>query len=268
MLLLMKNAISHIRKTTNLLSWSIYLLCIACFSSITVAKIIDETNPSRLSERDYAIGAKRAAEAAKRVIPRLEREMRNTGLALGNSVFIRVFKETRELEVWILNKTSKRYQEFKKYRIAGMSGRLGSKTMEGDMQAVEGFYRVRRAALNPQSRFHLSFNLGYPNRYDRQHGRTGHSLMIHGNSVSAGCLAMTDFYIEEIYTLCAAAFSNGQTSVSVHCYPFRMTDANLKRVKDHRWYGFWKNLKKGYDAFEKNGRPPRVKVAAGMYIFS
>ena len=256
--------------SNNLMVW---VLCIACLftfagsSAIGVAKVIDTTNPSELSERDYANGAKRAADAAKRVTPRLRQEMFKTGIGVGNPVFIRVIKQTRELEVWVLNKKTQKYQEFKRYRIMGMSGHLGPKVLEGDMQAPEGFYSVGRRALNPQSRFHLSFNLGYPNRYDRAHGRTGHSLMVHGYQVSAGCFAMTDYYVEEIYTLCAEAISNGQGSVPVHSFPFRMTDAKLKEMNGHQWHGFWRNLKTGYDAFEKNKVLPSVKVSGKQYVF-
>jgi len=139
--------------------------------------------------------------AAQRVIPRLRNEMLRTGVQVGSSVFIRVFKHERELEVWLYNKGTKTYQEFKRYHIHGMSGTLGPKIYEGDGQAVEGFYSVRKWSLNPQSRFHLSFNLGYPNKYDKAHKRTGHSLMVHGNRVSAGCLAMTDYNIRLAMTL-------------------------------------------------------------------
>jgi murein L,D-transpeptidase YafK len=263
--------VSEMKKLTSN-KFTIGLLCIVCLFIFTgssvpsVAKEIDTTNPSELSEQDYANGAKRAADAAMRVIPRLKQEMFETGIAVGNPVFIRVFKQTRELEVWMLNKGTKKYQEFKRYRIMAMSGDLGPKLLEGDMQAPEGFYHVGRRALNPQSRFHLSFNLGYPNRYDRAHGRTGHSLMVHGNEVSAGCLAMTDYFIEEIYTLCAAAIENGQASIAVHSFPFRMTDVRMKQAKDNQWYSFWKNLKTGYDSFEKNKVPPSVKVSGKSYL--
>lgn len=259
-----------ISASSSITLWVLCFCGLFTFAGSTVtgvAKVIDTTNPSELSESDYANGTKRAADAAKRVTPRLNLEMLDTGIAVGNPVFIRVIKQTRELEVWVLNKKTKKYQEFKTYRIAGMSGQLGPKVFEGDMQAPEGFYHVGRGALNPQSRFHLSFNLGYPNKYDRVHGRTGHSLMVHGNDVSAGCLAMTDYYVEEIYTLCAAALRNGQTSVPVHSFPFRMTDANLKKEKDNQWYSFWKNLKTGYDVFEKSKVPPRVKVSGKSYVF-
>jgi len=251
----------------KIVSLSRLLLVCGFFFATASASEKDGTNLSQLSEHDYTSGKKRAVEAAKRVIPRLKEEMYQTGLSVGNPVFIRVIKETRELEVWLLNKKTKKYQEFKRYHIAGMSGRLGPKVYEGDLQAPEGFYTVKKWSLNPQSRFHLSFNIGYPNSYDKAHDRTGHSLMIHGNRVSAGCFAMTDYNIEEIYTLCVSAMRNGQASVPVHSFPFRMTAANLKKREGNQWYGFWKNLKTGYDLFEKNKVPPKVSVKNKAYTF-
>jgi len=246
------------------------ILSLVVFISLSVqvrGTVKDSTNPSKLSSQDYAHGGKRSSEAARRVIPRLETEMYKSGVAVGNPVFIRVIKQTRELEVWLMNKQTKKYQEFKTYRIMGMSGKLGPKQFEGDMQAVEGFYNISRNSLNAQSRFHLSFNLGYPNRYDRAHGRTGFALMVHGNRVSAGCYAMTDYYVEEIYTLCSEALRNGQGSIAVHCFPFRMTDEKLKASQSSKWYGFWKNLKTGYDVFEKKQVPPKVGVSGRAYTF-
>lgn len=247
-------------------TFSKIVVCLLMLSSFLIAAT-DETNPSDLSQTNYANGNKRAKDAAQRVIPRLRNEMLRTGVQVGSSVFIRVFKHERELEVWLYNKGTKTYQEFKRYHIHGMSGTLGPKIYEGDGQAVEGFYSVRKWSLNPQSRFHLSFNLGYPNKYDKAHKRTGHSLMVHGNRVSAGCLAMTDYNIEEIYTLCAEALENGQKSIQVHNFPFRMTSENLKHMKTSRWYGFWLNLKTGYDAFEKHKIPPTVSVKGKRYVF-
>ncbi len=81
------------------------------------------------------------------------------------------------------------------------SGGLGPKLREGDHQAPEGFYRVAGGQINPSSRFHLAFNLGYPNAFDRVLGRTGSAIMVHGSRVSDGCFAMGDGAIEEIYAL-------------------------------------------------------------------
>jgi murein L,D-transpeptidase YafK len=89
-------------------------------------------------------------------------------------------------------------------------GGLGPKIRQGDGKAPEGFYRVAPEQMNPASNFHLAFNLGYPNRFDRHYGRTGSALMVHGSCVSIGCYAMTDDGIEEIYALADAAFRNGR----------------------------------------------------------
>ena len=121
--------------------------------------------------------------------------------------------------------------------------------------------------MNPNSRFHLSFNVGYPNTYDRAHERTGDFLMVHGNRVSIGCFAMTDKKIEEIYTLCDAALNKGQKFFRVHSFPFRMTNERLTQESGNRWSSFWKNLKQGYDLFEKNKFPPNVRVENKKYVF-
>jgi len=170
------------------------------------------------------------------------------------------------LEVWIENNQQK-YELFKVYDICTFSGDLGPKLKQGDRQSPEGFYFVKPNQLNPWSRFHLSFNLGYPNKYDRVHGRTGSALMVHGNCVSVGCYAMTDQYIDEIYALVNAALLNGQPFFRVHSFPFKMSDRRMAKEKNNRWYAFWKNLKEGYDDFELNRVPPNVEVNAGNYVF-
>jgi len=208
----------------------------------------------------------RSEAAAKRVRPPLEAALRAKGLRWGAPVFIRIFKEEKQLELWVDN--GKVFKHFKTWPICKFSGVLGPKLKEGDGQAPEGFYFVLPARMNPYSRFHLSFNLGYPNTYDRAHGRTGSALMVHGNCVSIGCYAMTDPRIEEIYSLCDAALMNGQRFFRVHCFPFRMTEANMKRHAKSKWTAEWKNLKRGYDWFEKTKRPPNVEVKGKRYTFS
>jgi len=187
-------------------------------------------------------------------------------LTLGSPVFIRIFKESSELEVWL--KKENEFELFKIYPICYFSGQLGPKLKQGDKQSPEGFYFVPPNMLNPNSRFHLSFNLGYPNKYDRQHGRTGDYLMVHGSCVSVGCYAMENEPIEEIYTLVHSALQQGQAYFRVHAFPFRMTDENMQRHVDHPWFDFWKNLKQGYDWFEETKTPPDVNVQGGVYVFS
>lgn len=182
---------------------------------------------------------------------------------VGDPVFIRIFKEESLLEVWI--RSGAEYQHFKDYFICAYSGYLGPKLQEGDRQSPEGFYKVKKYQLNPNSKYHLSFNLGFPNQYDREHNRTGSFLMVHGDCVSDGCYAMTDEKIEEIYTLVEGALQKGQKVVHVHTYPFRMTEENMALYSDSEWYDFWVNLKEGYDYFEAEHLPPHIKVENGQY---
>jgi murein L,D-transpeptidase YafK len=137
---------------------------------------------------------------------------------------------------------------------------------EGDGQAPEGFYAVAPEAMNPASRYHLSFNLGFPNAYDRARGRTGSFLMVHGACVSVGCVAMTDAGIEEIWTLMQAAFDGGQASVPVHIFPFPMTPENLQQHAGSENAEFWQVLAPAWDAFETSRRVADVTVRRGDYV--
>jgi murein L,D-transpeptidase YafK len=186
------------------------------------------------------------------------------GMKQESPIFVRIFKEENELEVWKLK--DGRFEPFKTYAICAWSGTLGPKVQQGDRQAPEGFYTISRSQMNPNSLYHLAFNIGFPNAYDHANGHTGSALMIHGNCKSAGCYAMTDAYIEEIYALAREAFKGGQTKFHVQAFPFRMTAENMQRHRDSPWYSFWAKLKEGYDAFEAAGKPPIVKVCSKQYL--
>lgn len=201
------------------------------------------------------------------IVPKLEQELAAKNLVFGSPVFIRIFKEPKELELWIKDSNNK-FTLFKIYNICKYSGTLGPKLKQGDKQAPEGFYKVSTAQMNPHSRFHLSFNLGYPNEYDAAYNRTGKNLMVHGSCFSTGCYAVGNKGVEEIYLLAEAALQNGQSGFNVHIFPFRMTDDNLEKHKNSEWKSFWYNLKTGYDFFEKDKIPPDVKVKNKQYIFS
>jgi len=203
----------------------------------------------------------------QRVKPNLQTALKKQGLRYGAPIFIRIFKQPASLEVWMEN-SQKKFQKFKTYPICAFSGQLGPKLKEGDHQAPEGFYFVKTRQLNPHSSFHLSFNLGYPNAYDRAHHRTGSYLMVHGNCVSVGCYAMTDAGIEEIYSLAYGALKNGQGFFRVHIFPFPLTNERLQKQQGSLWYEFWQNLKTGYDWFEQHRRPPNVTVRNKRYVFN
>jgi murein L,D-transpeptidase YafK len=180
-------------------------------------------------------------------------------------IFVRIFKEESELEVWKARDDG-RFYHFKTYPICNWSGEVGPKTTLGDKQAPEGFYRVSNSQMNPNSQYYLAFNLGYPNAYDRALQRTGDALMVHGKCKSVGCYAMTDALIEEIYTLAREALKGGQESFEVHAFPFRMTEVNMARYAGNANVPFWKSLKPGYDFFEKYRLPPTVAVCEKRYV--
>jgi murein L,D-transpeptidase YafK len=176
-------------------------------------------------------------------------------------VFFRAFKLERKLEVWAAASAKDRMVLLQTYPIAAMSGDLGPKRVEGDGQVPEGIYRIDR--FNPQSSYHLSLRVSYPNDADRHFSDpTKPGGDIHGNRVSIGCLAMTDDKIEEIYLL---ALAGRQAGVPIHIFPYRFgSAASEKRVTAKA--ALWDELKQIYWAFEKSRIVPVVTVnAQGQY---
>lgn len=187
------------------------------------------------------------------------------GMGAGDPILVRVYKKESELEVW--KKVNGHYALLKSYPICRWSGQLGPKVREGDRQSPEGFYQITPRQMNPNSSYYLSFDTGFPNAYDRAHGRTGKYLMVHGDCSSMGCYAMTDAGIAEVYAIAREALAGGQRSFQFQAYPFRMTAENLAKYRDDPNMPFWRNLKQGSDHFEVTKREPRVAVCAGRYAF-
>jgi murein L,D-transpeptidase YafK len=194
-------------------------------------------------------------------------ELRAKDMRESDPLLVRIFKEENELEVWKKRRDG-RFAHFRTYEICAWSGELGPKHREGDRQTPEGFYTVTPAQMNPNSSYHLSFNIGFPNTFDRAHGRTGSHIMVHGACSSAGCYAMTDEVIEEIYALAREAFRGGQREFQVQAYPFRMTPENMARHADNPNMPFWRTLKEGNDHFKVTGRAPEVAVCGRNYVFN
>jgi murein L,D-transpeptidase YafK len=192
--------------------------------------------------------------------------MSQIGSSPAEPMMIRVYKQSSELEVWKRTRTGG-YALLKSYPICRWSGTLGPKMKEGDHQAPEGFYDVTPAMMNPKSKYFLSFNVGYPNKFDQAWGRTGSYLMIHGDCLSVGCYAMTNEGIAEIYALVRKAFKGGSRSVQLQLLPFRMTEANLAGHVGSPHYAFWSNLKEGVDLFDAHKQPLAWDVCEGRYVF-
>jgi len=180
-------------------------------------------------------------------------------------MMFRAYKAQEQLEVWAAGKSKGPLQRVATYEICMGSGVLGPKRRQGDEQVPEGFYEL--TLFNSASSYHLSMKVSYPNASDRKLGRGGNLgglIMIHGDCVSIGCLAMSDERIEELWVM---ARSTGRPTY-VHIFPSRRLDALLKDKKHRRHHAFWRNLKQGHDLFERTKQLPRVSVdKRGRYRF-
>ena len=193
--------------------------------------------------------------------------MQARGTTAAAPVLFRAYKKESEIEVW-KRAGSGRFVHVKTFPICRWSGQLGPKRKSGDRQTPEGFYTVPQRQMNPNSRYYLSFDVGYPNAYDRAHGSTGSAVMVHGVCSSMGCFAMTDQMVGEIYAIAREAFAGGQSAFQFQSFPFRMTAANMARHRTDPNIDFWRQLKEGADRFDALGEEPAVSVAGGRYVFA
>jgi murein L,D-transpeptidase YafK len=197
---------------------------------------------------------------------RLLADIDKHNMAKESPILVRIFKEESEFEVWKEDKTG-RFALLRTYPICRWSGELGPKIKQGDRQAPEGFYTITPGQMNPNSNYYLAINIGFPNAYDRANDRTGQFLMIHGDCSSAGCYAMTDEQIAEIYALARESFFGGQKSFLIQAFPFRMTALNMAKHHNSPHMAFWRMLKQGYDHFEVTRREPKIDVCEKHYVF-
>lgn len=139
-----------------------------------------------------------------------------------NRLVILGLKSERILEVWGASGDSAPFH-IKTYPFTGYSGTLGPKLREGDGQIPEGIYKVEY--LNPNSSYHLSMKLDYPNAFDRRMGaqdgrkHLGFDIFIHGKSVTIGCIPIGDRAIEELFWLVSKV---GVQNVTVILSPYDM----------------------------------------------
>lgn len=188
------------------------------------------------------------------------------------NLLLRAFKKENILEVWV-QKPDGKYIKFNEYKIYSMSGTLGPKRAQGDCQVPEGFYYI--CDFNPQSNYFLSLGINYPNESDMKLSdapKKGGDIYIHGAKVSAGCLAMSNYYIEDIYLYAVKAIGYGQTKIPVQIFPFRMNRENLNYYSHISLFNknikLWNNLEIGYKMFEQTNRLPEVYVGDdGYYKF-
>jgi len=201
-------------------------------------------------------------------LSRRDERFLSKNLNFGDPIFMRIFKLEGELELWVRSKNKKKFVLFATYPICRWSGGLGPKLKEGDGQSPEGVYTVRKNQLNPNSRWYRSFNLGYPNLYDRSYKRTGSFLMVHGGCSSIGCYAMTNGVMKEIWEIVTATYAKGHRSFGVHAFPFRMSERNMAVYNKKDWELLWSDLKTAYDLFNETHIPPKVGVCQRRYVVS
>jgi len=179
--------------------------------------------------------ADRVQQFGSAVQERLTPEFKKISVAYPPDTMVLVgLKQEHILEVWVSDPP----KLLKSYPILAASGTLGPKLQEGDFQVPEGIYRVD--SLNPNSMYHLSLRVSYPNRFDKAKGRIdgrselGRDIMIHGKAVSIGCLAMGDKAAEDLFVLAA---KTGIDNISVILSPvdFRVRDLPTQIPRAPDW---------------------------------
>lgn len=190
------------------------------------------------------------------------------------ALYIRSFKYDRQMEVWVKNDIGENYKLFKTYKVCMQSGSMGPKRMEGDYQVPEGFYYINE--FNPNSVYHLSLGLNYPNASDRilsDSVRPGSAIYIHGNCVSTGCIPISDMPIEELFVLASVVKAQGQEFIPVHVFPVKY---NVKKsleylnsaIENNDYLkAFNGNIRQVFDYFESKKQIPVIMVnRKGEYV--
>lgn len=228
---------------------------------LTIMSFTSERNPDFKAEQMLF---DRVAGAYQEKYDEVSARLRAAGVATDSfDLFIRAFKFEEDLEVWARNKDGGSFVLVKTYKFCENVGALGPKRKEGDKQIPEGIYELIK--FNPESNFHLSLKVNYPNLSDSVLSdpvSPGGMIFIHGGCRTVGCIPITDEYIKELYVLSVEARASGQEEISVHLFPFRMTTENMelmrKQYRDPELIDFWEQLEPGYRYFEADRQIPNT----------
>lgn len=146
-------------------------------------------------------------------------------------------KQERVLQVYSKN-SGEIFKFIHSYPILAASGKIGPKLKEGDRQVPEGIYGIE--LLNPNSLFHLSLKVGYPNKFDKivadreNRNNLGGDIMIHGNEVSIGCIAVGDEAAEDLFVL-AAKTGIEKIKVIISPIDFRVASLPSSGLESRGW---------------------------------
>ncbi|MGE7775310.1 L,D-transpeptidase family protein [Chitinophaga sp. NPDC101104] len=219
----------------------------------------------------------RVGEAFREKEESIKKECAKKGIAWpAKQIYIRSFKLDSEMEIWARNNPGDTFTLVKTYRVCSLSGKMGPKRKEGDRQVPEGFYYIND--FNPNSSYHLSLGINYPNYSDRvlsDPKKPGGDIYIHGSCLTVGCIPLTDEFISEVYIMAVQAKNAGQDFIPVHVFPVRFGNSRSmdylgsQSLTDNESQKFWLNLKNAYDYFEKTRKMPVVMVnSQGKYVYT
>jgi murein L,D-transpeptidase YafK len=231
---------------------------------------------SQTSFNDYKKASFKTADIFDKKEDSLKQQFEKKGMQWpAKFVYIRSFKYDALLEVWVKNDIKDQYRLFKTYRVCMQSGTMGPKRFQGDYQVPEGFYYINE--FNPNSTYHLSMGLNYPNSSDRilsDSLRPGGDIYIHGSCVSTGCIPVTDEQMEELYIIASYAKANGQDFIPVHVFPIKYSVKksveylNRTTKTNQQLLQFALQLREAFDKFEDKKQIPVIMVnKSGQYVF-
>lgn len=189
---------------------------------------------------------------------RLRRHFDAASVAYPPGVVVLVgLKDERRLELYA-GDSPDTLRHIRDFPVYGASGGAGPKLKSGDRQVPEGLYRIE--GLNPNSRYHLSLRIGYPNAFDRsmaaRDGRVslGGDIYIHGGMDSVGCLAMGDRNSEDLFVLAA---DTGEANLRVVLSPLDFRTSQRAPAGDSapRWTAnLYRDIWQALDALPRPGR--------------
>jgi murein L,D-transpeptidase YafK len=188
-------------------------------------------------------------------------------------IYVRAYKYEQTLEIFIRKKGTEKFIRLIEFPFCVLSGTLGPKRKQGDLQVPEGIYYIDR--FNPWSNFHLSLGINYPNTFDKANAlqnNPGGDIFIHGNCVSVGCIPITDEYIEQIYILALEANNNGQKKIPVHIFPQRLN--SIPYLINTKWWpdiykmqhNLWTQLSTIDNYFNEHQHLPKINVTELGYF--
>jgi murein L,D-transpeptidase YafK len=252
----------------NVMARPLFLFCSLLFF-VVIAKAQSSYGPQRASYK--------MSDVFSRMEDSVRKQFEKKNLVWPPaSMYVRSFKYDRQLEVWVKGDAEEGYKLFKTYKVCMQSGTMGPKRMEGDYQVPEGFYHINE--FNPNSMYHLSLGLNYPNASDRilsDSVRPGNAIYIHGNCVSTGCIPIRDVPMEELYIIASHVKDQGQDFIPVHVFPVRynvkksLEYLNLQVKGNAYLQEFNQNIRTVFDYFEMKKQLPVIMVnRKGEYVLN